>query len=498
MPSYINHNVHHILRYYDRTVPRSKAHRIHSKAERATTARSQLPVFTATSQADHTADEPVLKYTPTPQITTMLPASRIPRFQITSVGARNFRSISNATADLERLTVFVGPNASGKSNVLDILRFIKDALRFDLDAAISMRHGIGAIHHERTEAATKDIDISISTSLNSYSWTNPVIIDYGFSISTDRDVGYRVNHEFVKIWQSISEEPTVVFRIDKGNLIQPSSLLPTTNHPRLFDEADDTDFDSRDLALPTLLRVSRGQLMHTSDSEDTGRIAYQALNLLYRNLMEMRFYHMFPNTIREPQKLATTRLLDENAGNLASVLRTMERRTRPDVSRMSRLKEYLARLVPGISDLEVTSAGGYLVVRLKHDSVPGSPWIDLSLESDGTVRLLGILTALSQDRNPPLIGIEEPELTVHPGALSALADVLHEAARTSQILVTTHSPDFIDCITQSRTLESVRIVELVGGVTKVDRVPRAQVQAVRQHLFSPGELHRMGDLQLNQ
>ena len=58
------------------------------------------------------------------------------------------------------------------------------------------------------------------------------------------------------------------------------------------------------------------------------------------------------------------------------------------------LKKDLGRLIPGVSDMEVTSAGGFLVVRLKHDSVPGGAWFDLSQESDGTVRLLGLLAAL--------------------------------------------------------------------------------------------------------
>lgn len=427
----------------------------------------------------------------------MMDTSRSPRFQINSVSARNFRSISHATANLDRLTVLVGRNASGKSNFLDILRFIRDAFRFDLDAAISMRHGLTAIHHEPDPEATDEIEVGLSATINPYSSPSSIDLQYSFSVSTSADDGHEVRHEHVKIWQTDSNAPTAEFRIEKGNLVQPSTPLTGSRQQRLFDDDEFTDFDSRDLALPTLMRLIRGRVVHQSSSTMDARFIYRALTDLYRQMMDLRFYHMFPNTIREPQKLSNTILLDENASNLASVLRAMERRDRDPSPRMSRLREYLARLIPGISDLEVSAAGGYLIVRLKHDSLPGHPWIDLSLESDGTVRLLGLLTALNQRRKPSLIGIEEPELTVHPGALSTLADVLHEAALTSQLLITTHSPDFIDCITQYRSIESVRIVELVDGVTKVEPVAQAQAEAVRQHLFSPGELHRMGDLELN-
>ena len=96
------------------------------------------------------------------------------------------------------------------------------------------------------------------------------------------------------------------------------------------------------------------------------------------------------------------------------------------------------------------------------------------------------------ERSP--ISIEEPELTVHPGALAVLADVLNEASESSQIVVTTHSPDLIDRVTNSRHVEILRVVELINDYTTVNEVPKSQVEAVKQYLLSPGELHRMGEL----
>ena len=142
--------------------------------------------------------------------------------------------------------------------------------------------------------------------------------------------------------------------------------------------------------------------------------------------------------------------------------------------------------------------GGYLVIRLKHGAGPEGDWFDLSQESDGTVRLLALLIALHQQHPLTLLGIEEPELTVHPGALSVLADLINEAALRSQIIVTTHSPDFVDCVTEYRAIENLRIVELVDGATQVANVASGQVEAVKENLFSPGELHRMGEFRLSQ
>ena len=83
---------------------------------------------------------------------------------------------------------------------------------------------------------------------------------------------------------------------------------------------------------------------------------------------------------------------------------------------------------------------------------------------------------------------------MHPGALAVLADLLNEASRRSQVIVTTHSPDFIDFLTDYRAVESLRIVEMDSGATTVRQVGDNQIKAVKKHLFSPGELYRMGEI----
>ena len=89
---------------------------------------------------------------------------------------------------------------------------------------------------------------------------------------------------------------------------------------------------------------------------------------------------------------------------------------------VSWLRVALATAVGDIEDVEVNSVGGYLSPRFRHSKPPDVAsrklkWFDAAQESDGTLRLTGILTALLQEPTPGLLGIEEPELTVHPGAL---------------------------------------------------------------------------------
>ena len=419
------------------------------------------------------------------------------RFQITKVWAKNFRSIADASLDLGNITVLVGPNASGKSNVLDILRFVKDALRFDLEAAISMRHGFDAIRRRTTDRLSEEVEIGLSGTTVGYS--NPTEnsrIDYGFTLASESGGGYRVSQEYATVQPSgHGSSAPFVLKIEDGRLTSPASLSQYNNTRfRLWQDDDEAGaFDTAELWLRRVARPwALGKSQESPENDEAFTDLARPVEILLRRIASMRFYHIFPNTIREPQKLGNPYPLDEDAGNLASVLRDFEKDPR---STINRLKRSLERLVPGVSDLEVTSAGGYLVVRVKHEAVQGGGWIDLSQESDGTIRLLGLLAALHQRRVLHLIGIEEPELTVHPGALTALADVLKESARTCQLIVTTHSPDLIDRITNFRDVDSLRVVELIDGVTQVHMVSGAQKESVRQHLFSPGELHRQGELE---
>jgi len=154
------------------------------------------------------------------------------------------------------------------------------------------------------------------------------------------------------------------------------------------------------------------------------------------------------------------------------------------------LKEALAYVVPCVIDIKVTQAGSFLVVELNHEDTSKDgrkARFDLSLESDGTLRLLGLLVAPLQDPPPSLIAIEEPELTIHPGAMGVLADIMKEATLRTQVLVTTHSPDLIDRL----PIESIRAVIAEGRSTKVGMVADYQIRSVKEGLLLPGELHRM-------
>lgn len=394
-------------------------------------------------------------------------------FRLCRVWARNFRSIELAALDVDSLTVLVGPNASGKSNAMDVLRFIKDSLWFNLETAISLRHGLQMIRRRRPDAfdALSNVEVGIEAEVRGSR------VRYSFAIKEDPDLGFHVDEEHFLVEEN---GDSIDLSMKRGKADSGALSLHHCPHcgPQHTDDSLKDNF-----VLSTIYNV----LQYDPDDHERDRKRHvgMVLRMLHERLKNMHCYHIFPNRIREPQRPGNLYPLEESGTNLASVLGNLEKQ-RPEA--MEAFKKSISHLVPGISDVRVRGIGGFQVVEFGHSSSSSddTTWFDLSQESDGTLRLLGVLTALYQEPAPAFIGIEEPEFAIHPGALTGLAEILAESSELSQIMVTTHSPDLIDQI----PVDNLRVVESHDGVTTIGKVSHYQVEAIRRHLFSPGELHR--------
>ncbi len=185
-------------------------------------------------------------------------------------------------------------------------------------------------------------------------------------------------------------------------------------------------------------------------------------------------------------------ILRRDGRNAASVFRQMTPGIRAQII------SDLARIVPGVSDVGAKTLGSQETIEFRQ-AVAGQahPWRFLAdAMSDGTLRAFAILLAVFQAASdqgnrqvPLLIGLEEPEMALHPAAATVLLSALREGARHCQILVTSHSPDLLD--NSDIPAESLLAVESKEGVTRIDEAGK---KVLKEKLFTPGELLRLGQL----
>jgi predicted ATPase len=209
-------------------------------------------------------------------------------------------------------------------------------------------------------------------------------------------------------------------------------------------------------------------------------------------LRTVSIYSIFPDSLREPQKPDPVKPMTEHGGNWCSILKHMKQE-----AWATELKTALGHVTGDIDDVRVRQIGGYLVTEFRHGTVPSvngktkrPKWFEAAQESDGTLRMAGIITALLQEPPLTLIGIEEPELTIHPGAIPLLYDYLVEASAKSQVLLTTHSPELLSLL----SADNVRVIERREGVTSIRPMEESQREAVRERLLTLGDLMRMEGL----
>ena len=404
------------------------------------------------------------------------------------VRAKNFRSAHDLRLDIgPYMTVLAGPNASGKSNIVDVIRFVVDALYDGIDRTIASRGARAILHRHRGGVARKFV---IALGFESSSFAG----QHQFTVEIPRNGDASIVDERISGHTNRPVKARFDFSLAKGDFVKPKHT-DTSKALKDLRYAPDSFMLSVMGDSPIVAKLLTSSLMEGIGTDGESESISQAIIRMTNFLSDISFYHLFPNVMREPKQLRVSDNLDEDGANLPSVLQKL---TKQKGEAYNQLVGALNQVVPDIEDVRVRESGGYHYVQLKHGSLSsnseGSGWLDISNESDGTVRTLGFFVALYQDPPPALIVIEEPELAVHVGALEVLGDALGEVSNRSQILITTHSSDLLDLFPEG----SIRAVASLDGRTKAGSLRANQAAALRGALMTAGEIHRMEGLSIEE
>lgn len=365
--------------------------------------------------------------------------------------------------ELRPLNVLIGPNASGKSNLIEALALLRAVPR---DLPLPIRQGGGVeewIWREEAKTASSSARIEVLFGSGEIPARRKQRVRYRVEFGSE-------GGRFVVLDERIENEsgapkPFLYFGFENGR-----PMLNNANQAQRFLERADID-------------RAQSILSQRRDPE-----SYPEVAAVGDRLKEILIYRSWSFGPTAPIRAACgsdvrTDLLLEDFSNLPARIMELER----DPGLKRRLRELLPEIAPGFSDIVVILEGGRLQLYLTEArrNVPAHRL------SDGTLRYLALLSILLNPGPAKLVAIEEPELGLHPDALLSIRDLLVEARSRFQLVITTHSTQLVDALTDYP--ESVVICEKPGSTTTLSRLDTEQIARWRE-VGSLGTLWMSGRL----
>lgn len=334
--------------------------------------------------------------------------------RIVSLKVTNYRALQNIELkDLTPLTVLLGPNGSGKSTVFDVFAFLSECFESGLRRAWD-RRGRAKELFSRGTAGPLSIEVK-------YREPDYPIITYKLAIEEEEGLPV-VAEEWLRWTRGQRGQPFKFLNYSRGKGEATSGELPD-----LQDKRAEQSLDSPDLLAVNAL----GQFT------EHPRVAS-----LRRFITGWYVSYLSVDAARGQPEAGPQERLTKTGDNLANVIQYLAER---HPQRLEEIFEQLRRRVPRIERVIADQmADGRLLLQIK--DAPFDHPILARFASDGTLKMLAYLVLLHDPRPPSFIGIEEPENFLHPRLLRGLAEECRKASERSQMLVTTHSPEFLDAL----------------------------------------------------
>lgn len=316
--------------------------------------------------------------------------------QIARLHLEKWRNFYEVDVRLQARVFIVGPNAAGKSNLLDAVRFLRD---------------IASVGGGFQEAVQRRGGVSKIRALSARRYPNIVI-----AIELGND----------------GEDPEWSYSL---SFTQDNQRIPTLAHEEVKHRGDEVLRRPNEHDLEDKERLRQTHLEQISANREFREVA--------DSLATIRYLHIVPQLVREPDR-SIGRVGDPYGGDFLEQLARTDKRTRD--SRFRRIAQALTVAVPQLRELELerdeVTGAPHLRAQYEHWR-PNAGWQTEDQLSDGTLRLFGLLWAFLDGQGPLLL--EEPELSLHPEVVRFIPSVMAriQRSRSRQVFVSTHSADLL-------------------------------------------------------
>jgi len=368
--------------------------------------------------------------------------------RIRSIEILGYRSLREVRLELAGVTIFVGPNGCGKSNVYQAIQLLASAANGQFARRIAEEGGIRSILWAGPRTQDEDERARLGITFDELEYqiefgrvaANLRMMDHqDFLHPEDDDAGLNL----------FKDDPDI--KIEKVQLLAGKKKIEML--ARKGNSITAKNMEGRSVQYPGRVHESESVLSELREPQK-----FPELTTLRSLFMDWRFYHDFRTDLQSPirdNQLATlTPILAHDGRDLAAAIATIR-----SIADRSLFDEHIDRAFPG-SAIEIESEDGELTLTM---TVPGlfRPLVAREL-SDGTLQYLCLLAALLTPRPASFMVFNEPETSIHSDLYEPLAELILAASKHSQILMTTHSKDLADFIKAKGSCKIIELEKVAG------------------------------------
>jgi predicted ATPase len=393
---------------------------------------------------------------------------------IKRIRARNFKSFEKLEIELGRFNVLIGANASGKSNFVQIFKFLKDIANSGLNNAMSMQGGAEYLRNINLGASE---NLSIEVVFEEAGLVRKGLIGikayetiYEFALKFHkRGPGFRVvedrlnqKYKFIKL-----EKQGKKFE-EKEILGDGEILISRSNGKVKIDSniPEKIPLKEKDV-FPFLRFLQEVKLPNIQEVKLPNNVLllqtpyFFPFFLIEQFFSEISIYDFDPKLPKRATPITGKAELEEDGSNLSIILKNILE----DEEKKRKLFNLVKDLLPFITNLGVEKFADKSLMFKLEEAYFKNQYLPASLISDGTINITALIIALYFEKKP-LVIIEEPERNIHPYLISKVVDMMKDASREKQIIVTTHNPEIV----KHASLENLLLVSRdEGGFSTISR-----------------------------
>jgi len=361
---------------------------------------------------------------------------------IEKIKVKNFKSFKELELNLGNFNVLIGANASGKSNFVEIYRFLKNITEYNLENAISMEGGVEFLRNINI-GSSENLSLSIVSdtafpwwigrrkeSREIYGTTYELALEFAkkgthFKVTEDK-VTYNYN---LMEGNKKLDKGEFTISMNKGKL----NLDGFQSEKRLLEKEE--DILPQSLRKPFFVSDRPNKiLLEGSHFPITGVPEYL--------LGDISIYDFDPKMSKQPAQITGKTDLEENGSNLSIVLKNIL----DDKEKSRKFFNLITNILPFVEKLDIDKIWERSLLFELKETYSSKKFLPASFLSDGTINITALIVALYFGKKSPrsrLTIIEEPDRNIHPYLISKVVEMMKDASSKKQIIITTHNPEVI-------------------------------------------------------